>query len=48
LCPAELNHALGRRVRDFNLSQDGMAVVGEDNAAHGVEQHLQHGFGAEA
>jgi hypothetical protein len=47
LCPAELDHALGGRVRDFNLSEDGMAVVGEDDAAHGVEQHLQHSLGAE-
>jgi hypothetical protein len=47
LCPAQLNHALGRRVRDFDFSQDGMTVVGEHNTTHGVEQHLQHGLGAE-
>jgi hypothetical protein len=35
-------------VGDLDLSEDGVAVVGEDDAAHGVEQHLQHGLGAEA
>lgn len=25
-----------------------MAVVGEDDTAHGVEEHLEHGLGAEA
>jgi hypothetical protein len=31
---------------NINLSEDGVAVVGEDDAAHGVEQDLQHGLGA--
>jgi hypothetical protein len=31
---------------DFDFSQDSVAVVGEDDAAHGVEQHLEHGLGA--
>jgi hypothetical protein len=47
LCPAELDHALGCRVRDFDLAEDRVAVVGEDDAAHGVEQHLQHGLRVE-
>lgn len=25
-----------------------MSVVGEDDTAHGVEKHLEHGLGAEA
>lgn len=46
LCSAKLNHALGGRVGDFDFSEDGMAVVCENDAAHGVEQHLKHGLGA--
>lgn len=33
---------------NFNLAEDGVAVVGEDNAAHRVKQHLEHGLGTEA
>ena len=47
LCSAELDHALRGRVSDLNLSQDSVAVVGQDNTAHGVEQHLEHGLGAQ-
>lgn len=25
-----------------------MAVIGEDDTAHGIEKHLEHGLGAEA
>ncbi len=47
LCAAELDHALGGRVGNLNLAEDSVAVVGEDDAAHGVEQHLEHGLGTE-
>jgi hypothetical protein len=33
---------------DFDFSEDSVAVVGEDDTAHGIEQHLQHGLGTEA
>ena len=29
------------------LSEDGVAVVGEHDATHGVEEHLEHGLGSE-
>jgi len=32
---------------DSDLTQDGVAVVGHDDTAHGVHQHLEHGLGAE-
>jgi hypothetical protein len=38
---------LAAGVGDFNLAEDGVTVVGQDDAAHGVQQHLQHGLGAE-
>lgn len=47
LCAAQLNHALCGRMRDLNLSQNSVAIVGEDDAAHGVEQHLEHGLGTQ-
>lgn len=36
LRPRQLDHALGRRVRDLDLAQDGVAVVGEAAARCGV------------
>lgn len=42
----EFNHALCSWMGNFNLPQDGMPVVGEHDASHRVEQHLQHGLGA--
>lgn len=39
----QLQHALGRRVRHVDLAEDGVAIVRDDNAAHGVQEHLQHG-----
>ena len=33
---------------DSDLPQDGVAVVGHDDAAHRVHQHLQHGPRAQA
>jgi len=44
----DLNHGLGRRVLDGDLPQDGVAVVGHHNSAHGVHEHLEHGLWAEA
>ena len=29
------------------LSEDGVTVVGQHDAAHWVEEHLQHGLGSE-
>lgn len=48
LCPAQLDHAFSCWVRHLNLAQDGVAVVGQDDAAHGVEEHLEHRLGSEA
>ena len=31
-----------------DLPEDGVPVVGHDDAAHGVHEHLEHGLGAEA
>ena len=44
---AKLDHTLGGGMRHLDLSQNSMAVVGEDYTTHGVEQHLQHGLGTE-
>jgi hypothetical protein len=32
-------------MRNFNLSENGVTVIRQDNTAHGIQQHLQHGFG---
>ena len=29
------------------LSENGVSVIGKDNAAHWVEEHLKHGLGSE-
>jgi len=29
------------------LSEDGVAVVGQDNTSHGVKEHLEHRLGSE-
>ena len=34
-------------VRGTYLSEDSVAVVGQDNTSHGVEQHLEHRLGSE-
>ena len=47
LCSAELDHALCCGVCDFDFTEDGVAIVGENDTAHGVEQHLQHSLGAQ-
>lgn len=47
LSTAELDHALCGGVRHLDFSENGVAVVGEHNAAHWVEQHLEHGLGTE-
>jgi len=33
---------------DGDLTQDGVAVVGHDDAAHRVHEHLEHGLGPQA
>mmetsp|Transcript_8137 Transcript_8137/g.25426 ORF Transcript_8137/g.25426 Transcript_8137/m.25426 type:complete len:262 (+) Transcript_8137:189-974(+) len=38
----ELDHGLGRGVRDVHLAQDGVAVVGHHDPTHWVEEHLEH------
>ena len=47
LAARQLEHVLGSRVRHVDLAQDGVAVVRDDDAAHRVEEHLQHALGAE-
>jgi len=47
LCPCELNHALCGRVCDFDLSENGVAIVGEHNTSHRIEKHFQHGLGSQ-
>jgi hypothetical protein len=47
LCTRQLDHALCGGVTDVHLSQYTVAVVGDDDAAHGVQQHLKHGAGAQ-
>lgn len=42
LGPAQLDHGLGRRLADVDLAEDAVAVVGDDDAAHGIEEHLEH------
>jgi hypothetical protein len=32
---------------DLELAEDGIAVIGKDDAAHRVEDHLEHGARAE-
>lgn len=32
----------------INFTEDRVAVIREKNAAHGIEDHLEHGFGAQA
>ena len=32
---------------DVDLAEDAVAVVGDDDAAHGIEEHFEHGAGAE-
>jgi len=46
LGPRELNHALGRWVGHVNLSEDGISIVGQHDATHGIKQHLEHGLGS--
>ena len=36
------------RYFDTYLSEDGVAIVGEHDAAHRVEEHLEHGLGSES
>ena len=47
LGPAEFDHGLGRRLADVDLAEDAVAVVGDDDAAHGIEEHLEHRARAE-
>mmetsp|Transcript_4469 Transcript_4469/g.8701 ORF Transcript_4469/g.8701 Transcript_4469/m.8701 type:complete len:232 (+) Transcript_4469:1081-1776(+) len=43
----ELDHGFGAGVADVHLPEDAVAVVGEDDAAHGVQKHFEHGAGTE-
>lgn len=47
LRPRELDHRLGRRVSDVDFSENCMSIIREQDAAHGVQNHLQHGLGTE-
>lgn len=44
---AQLDDGLGGGVADVDLAQDGVAVVGQHDAAVCVQQHLQHGARAQ-
>ena len=44
---SELDHGLGGGVRHVNLAEDAIAVVRHNDPAHGIEEHLEHGAGAE-
>lgn len=33
---------------DLDFSKDGVSVVGEDDTAHRVEEHLEHGSGTQS
>ena len=48
LGPCELDHRFRGRVADLALTQDRVAVVRQHDAAHRVEQHLQHRARAQA
>ena len=48
LSPGDLDEHFGGGVLHSDFSQDSVAVVGHDDPAHGVHQHLEHGLGAEA
>jgi len=41
----DLHEHLGGGVLDVDLLQDGDAVVGDDDVAHGVDEHLVHSAG---
>ena len=42
LCSAELDHALRGWVGDLDFSQYRMTIIREYDAAHWIEEHLQH------
>ena len=44
----ELDHALSSWMLHVNLSQDGVSIIGQDNTAHWVEQHLKHALWTES
>ena len=43
----DLDYHLGRRVLHVYLLEYGHAVVGDDDVAHGVDQHLVHSLGSQ-
>jgi hypothetical protein len=48
LRPTQFNHALSRRMGNFDFSKNCVAIIRENNSAHGIEKHLKHSFGAKA
>ncbi len=42
---AEFDHGLGSGMCDFDFTEDSVSIVGEEDTAHGVEDHFEHGFG---
>jgi len=44
---SELNHGLGGGMLHINFTKNGIAIVGEDDTAHGVKEHLEHALGTE-
>jgi len=48
LSARKLNHTLSSRMDNINLPQNSITIVGEDNTAHGIKEHLEHGLGPQA
>ena len=42
LSSCEFNHRFGSWMLDINFSEDGVTIVGKDNTAHWVKEHLKH------
>merc|ERR1712013_542037 len=40
----DLNHTFGSGMLDLNFPENGVSIIRHDNSAHGVHQHLEHGF----
>jgi len=43
----QLDHTLGGWMLDINFSQDSVAIIGQDNTTHWVEEHLKHALWSE-
>ena len=43
LCAAQVNHGAGSRMCHIHFSKDGVAIISQNNASHGVQKHFEHG-----